>query len=161
DRGMFQWTEANHDQDQRQRMRRNGGFFVTASRFRAAELEYYVAELSAAMSQTSTHTAAGPYPAPIVHLHQPQNATPSWQDIAARDAQIRELRGMIEETKGKLQALETSAKREEQRLKSATDKLEAENGRLLADLKSKEQELATLAAKLEPNGANEDSAGSI
>ena len=41
DRGMFQWTG-----DARHRVRRTGGFFVTASRFRAAELEYYVAELS-------------------------------------------------------------------------------------------------------------------
>src|SRR2546423_7842937 len=52
DRGMFQWTDEINDQ--RKQVRRTGGFFVTASRFRAAELEYYVAELSAAMSSTST-----------------------------------------------------------------------------------------------------------
>src|SRR5207249_398990 len=68
---------------QRKPMRRTGGFFVTASRFRAAELEYYVAEIGAAMSQTSTRTGAGQYPAPIVHLHQPQSASPPWQAIAA------------------------------------------------------------------------------
>src|SRR5205823_6671169 len=44
DRGMFQWTG-----NPRQRVRRTGGFFVTASRFRAAELEHYVAELSSNM----------------------------------------------------------------------------------------------------------------
>ncbi|HMC11587.1 MAG TPA: Mov34/MPN/PAD-1 family protein, partial [Pirellulaceae bacterium] len=78
DRGMFQWTG-----DERHRVRRTGGFFVTASRFRAAELEYYLAELSSAMPATSTtRPAAGPYPAPVVHLHQPHDPQPPWQWIA-------------------------------------------------------------------------------
>jgi proteasome lid subunit RPN8/RPN11 len=79
DRGMFQWTgDAHH------RIRRTGGFFVTASRFRAAELEYYVAELSGTMpaSTTTSRAAAGSYPAPVVHLHQPRDEQPPWQAIA-------------------------------------------------------------------------------
>jgi proteasome lid subunit RPN8/RPN11 len=254
DRGMFQWTDASDDRGKGERMRRTGGFFVTASRFRAAELEYYVAELGSAMSPTSTRTSAGPYPAPVVHLHQPQNTASQWQtiaafavlalqcfllaliawrilapadsatdgqvaaaldklntalataearrsaevadarararaefldeafrelksaddgaisrlqtrfdqstrlaeDIAARDAQIRELRGMIDETRSRLQTFEASAKREEQRLRSVADKLETENGRLQARLKSKETELASFAAKVEPNESSEE-----
>src|SRR5262249_1849042 len=88
DRGMFQWTDASDEQGQRERMRRTGGFFVTASRFRAAELEYYVPELGTTMAQTSTRSSVGPYPAPVVHLHQPQNAGPPWQAIAAFGALV-------------------------------------------------------------------------
>jgi len=254
DRGMFQWIDDGSEN--RNQMRRTGGFFVTASRFRAAELEYYVGELSAAMSPTSTRPAAGPYPAPIVHLHQPQSATPprqaiaafsvlalqcllvaliAWrvlvpapstangevaaaldklntalataearrsadlaetrakartefldeafrelksaddgaisrlqsrfdqstrlsEDIAARDAQIRELRTMIEETQSKLQTFEATAKREEQRLKSVADQVKTENDRLQAELKSKSDELAKVAANVEPNAAGGDKA---
>src|SRR5262245_19744339 len=78
DRGMFQWTgEAGH------RVRRTAEFFVTTSRFRAQELEYYVAELSGTMPATPTmRTAAGSHPAPIVHLHQPRDSTPPWQGPA-------------------------------------------------------------------------------
>jgi proteasome lid subunit RPN8/RPN11 len=76
DRGMFQWTG-----DERQRVRRTGGFFVTASRFRAAELEHYVAELSGTMPATSSRTVAGAHGgAPVVHLHQPAPPPPpAWQ----------------------------------------------------------------------------------
>jgi proteasome lid subunit RPN8/RPN11 len=75
DRGMFQWTG-----DPRHRVRRTGGFFVTASRFRAAELEHYVAELSGEMPVTTSQRAgSGAYPAPVVHLHQPQTGPPPWQ----------------------------------------------------------------------------------
>ena len=78
DRAMFQWTG-----DPQHRVRRTGGFFVTASRFRAAELEYYVAELSGTMPATTTsRAAAGSYPAPVVHLHQPRDEQPPWQAIA-------------------------------------------------------------------------------
>src|SRR5262245_13380030 len=78
DRGMFQWTG-----DARHRIQRTGGFFVTASRFRAAELEYHVAELQSHMPATSTsRPAAGSYPAPIVHLHQPQDSQAPWLPLA-------------------------------------------------------------------------------
>ena len=251
DRGMFQWTG-----DERHRVRRTGGFFVTASRFRAVELEYYLAELSAAMPATSTtRPAAGSYPAPVVHLHQPHDPQPPWQwiaiagglalqfllvaliawktlvpleggdkfgdskvaaalekldkslaslesrrradlaeerakarteflddafrelkgtdngaisrlqsrfdqtarlseDISARDAEIREMRTMIEDARGKIQALEVTAKREEKRLKSSNDELENENSRLQADLKKKKEELTSLKANLNPTSAD-------
>jgi proteasome lid subunit RPN8/RPN11 len=256
DRGMFQWTDASDDRDLRERMRRTGGFFVTASRFRAAELEYYVAELGTTMSPISTRSSSGLYPAPVVHLHQPHNPGPPWQtiaaftvlalqcflvaliawrilapadsasdsqvaaaldklntalataearrgaevadarararaefldeafrelksaddgaisrlqtrfdhstklaeDISARDAQIRELRGMIDETRSKLQTFEASAKREEQRLKLTADKLETENDRLQTELKSKEAKLARFEAKDEPSASSEERA---
>jgi proteasome lid subunit RPN8/RPN11 len=76
DRGMFQWTG-----NPNQRVRRTGGFFVTASRFRAAELEHYVAELSGSMPATTTRSQTGGYGgAPVVHLHQPPQPTPpAWQ----------------------------------------------------------------------------------
>jgi proteasome lid subunit RPN8/RPN11 len=254
DRGMFQWTDNGNDQDQRERVRRTGGFFVTASRSRAAELENFVAELSKTMSPTSTRVPAGSYPAPVVHLHQPHGDAPPWQtiaalgalmlqcllvaliawrvfspaaadsdidskvaaaldklntslataearhradvaeartraraefldeafrelksadngaisrlqtrfdqsgklaeDVAARDAQIRELRATIDETRGKLQTLEASAKREEQRLTSLAEKLKSENSRLQSDLKKKDAELALFAGGEEPIAAN-------
>jgi hypothetical protein len=66
DRGMFQWTG-----DERQRVRRTGGFFVTASRFRADELEHYVAELSGMPATSTQRGTSGGYGAPVVHLHQP------------------------------------------------------------------------------------------
>jgi len=77
DRGMFQWTG-----DDRHRVRRTGGFFVTASRFRAAELEHYLAELSSAMPATSMRTLSGSSSAPVVHLHQPRDPQPPWMQIA-------------------------------------------------------------------------------
>ena len=80
DRGMFQWTG-----DPRQRVRRQSGFFVTASRFREAELEHYVGELSGQMPVTtsSQRSAPGGYSAPVVHLHQPQAPPPPpWQSLA-------------------------------------------------------------------------------
>jgi proteasome lid subunit RPN8/RPN11 len=72
DRGMFQWTG-----NPQQRVRRTGGFFVMASRFRAAELEHYVAELSGSMPATTTRSQTGSYGgSPVVHLHQPPQPTP-------------------------------------------------------------------------------------
>src|SRR5262249_54322270 len=82
DRGMFQWSG-----DERQRVRRTGGFFVTTSRFRATELEYFVAELSQPMpATTSLRSPAGSPSAPVVHLHQPNSPEPKWQAIAAAGA---------------------------------------------------------------------------
>ena len=72
DRGMFQWTG-----NPQQRVRRTGGFFVMSSRFRAAELEHYVAELSGSMPATTTRSQTGSYGgSPVVHLHQPPQPTP-------------------------------------------------------------------------------------
>jgi len=250
DRGMFQWTADRAAGDTRHRTRRTGGFFVTASRFRAAELEYYVAELTAAMPATTTfRSSAGSTPAPVVHLHQPREPQPPWQslaiagalalqfllvalvawktlvpppslekasegpiatalekldaslkslearrraeladertkarlqfldeafrelkgadegaisrlatqfdqtaehkaDIAARDAQIRELNDLNEQARGKIRDLDVTAKREEKRLKLLNEDLTTENSRLRGDLTKKKDELADVQAKL-------------
>jgi proteasome lid subunit RPN8/RPN11 len=80
DRAMFQWTGDALTQRERERIRRTSGFFVTASRFRAEELEYYVAELSGTMPATTPRSAPGSFGAPVVHLHQPQAPPPPpWQ----------------------------------------------------------------------------------
>jgi proteasome lid subunit RPN8/RPN11 len=243
DRGMFQWTD-----DPRHRVRRTGGFFVTASRFRAAELEHYVAELCSAMPLApTTRASAGSYPAPVVHLHQPRSPEPPWQgiaiasglalqfvlmamiawkvltpataerptdtkivdtldklnaslgaletrrkadlaearakarsefldeafrelkgadegaisrlqsrfdqtarlseDLAARDAEIRELRFFVEDARGKISELEAAGQRDEKRLSGRIDDLKHENAGLQADLKKKNEELASLRPK--------------
>jgi proteasome lid subunit RPN8/RPN11/nitrogen fixation-related uncharacterized protein len=73
DRGMFQWTR-----DAQQRTRRTGGFFVTASRFRQDELQYYVEQLSQrGPSMPSLPHGSG---ASNVHITQPQ--PPAWQGLA-------------------------------------------------------------------------------
>jgi proteasome lid subunit RPN8/RPN11 len=251
DRGMFQWTG-----DPRQRVRRTGGFFVTASRFRAAELEDYVGELSGAMPATTTRAASGSYPAPVVHLHQPQDSQPPWQpiavlgmlalqfllvaviawkvltppvgsgsggedraaavfekldkslesrrlaelaaerskakgelldqvvrelkstddnfvsrlqerydqtakltdDVAARDAQIREQRMLLEDTRTRLSSLETTAKSEQERLKTQNASLISKNEALDANLQKAKKELAALQVKLDPKAAAADGA---
>lgn len=87
DRGMFQWTG-----DAKHRVRRTGGYFVTASRFRAAELEHTVGELSGAMPVTTTsrgQSAAGH--APVIHLHQPQTPQSPWQGLAIAGALMLQL----------------------------------------------------------------------
>ncbi len=81
DRGMFQWTG-----DPRHRVRRTGGFFVTASRFRATELEHTVGELSGNMPVTTTSRGAAAGHAPVIHLHQPQTPQPPWQGLAITGA---------------------------------------------------------------------------
>lgn len=243
DRGMFQWTG-----DERQRVRRTGGFFVTASRFRAAELEYYVAELSGAMPATITSRGtAGPSSAPVVHLHQPQRPDPQWQgiavvgmlalqfllvaliawktltppvgaaagedriaaelekwresqdalravdlarernraqaqvldqvvselkgtdggfvsrlqdrfdqtgkltdDVAARDAHIRELQSRLTDSESRLKGQEAKSKIDEGRLTTQIDGLKTENVRLQADLKRNKEQVAALRDKYEP-----------
>ena len=51
-------------------------------------------------------------------------------DVAARDAQIRELQGQLNEARDKILALEISAKRNEERMKSLVDSLRTETGKL-------------------------------
>lgn len=242
ERGMFQWTGGSPS-----KTTQTGGFFVTASRFRAAELEYYVAELCSAMAATSTtRPTAGSQP-PVVHLHQPREHTPAWQpmavigmltiqfllvailawkllavpvvaptdgdknltaalerldaslkaiearrsadlaeertraktefldaafrelknaddgaisrlksqyeqsmklseDIAARDAQVRELKTLIDDTRNKLAAIESTARQDKAELKAKIAGLTTENNRLQADLDRKKEELASLLA---------------
>src|SRR5262249_28077914 len=81
-------------------------------------------------------------------------------DVTARDAEIREMRTIIEDTRGKLQSLEVSAKRDESRLKSQIDELTTENVRQRADLTTKKEELTSLNAKLNPKEASKATAAS-
>jgi proteasome lid subunit RPN8/RPN11 len=266
DRGMFQWTDGSQHPSspgrssgtrsapdpvaEHERIRQTGGFFVTASRFRAAELEHYVAELSPTMPATPPlRSPAGAPAAPIVHLHQPASPEPRWQtlavggtllmqlalvallawrvlapgsapghvdeskmaqtldrltsslaalearrqadlaqerskarsefldeafrelkgteagaiarlqdrfdqsarlsaDVAARDAEIRELKSLVAEARTKLQALADDAQREQRRLAARIDDLLARNQRLEADFQKKSEEATALAAKL-------------
>jgi proteasome lid subunit RPN8/RPN11 len=254
ERGMFQWTD-----NPGQRVRRTGGFFVTASRFRAAELENYVTELSGAMPATSMRSTTGASSAPVVHLHQPQHAEPPWQapailgvlviqfllvaligwrvlvpaagarspqeekiaaaltkldstigsvearrqadlarertraqaelldqvvrelkgtdagfvtslqdrydqsqklteDVAARDARIRELAAQGEEHRSRLQALEARSKADEERLRTQLASVTIKNDRLLEDLEKSKAELRSMRAKLEPESADDKAA---
>jgi hypothetical protein len=73
DRGMFQWTG-----DPRERVRRTGGFYVTASRFRQAELESYILQLEGKAAPMPSQFPATGYPAPIVQLPPPP-PPPAWQ----------------------------------------------------------------------------------
>lgn len=68
DRGMFHWTGREEE-----RIRRTGGFYLMASRFREAELYAYSDQLKGkfTMAQPSG------YPAPIVNVHE--SHTPQWQ----------------------------------------------------------------------------------
>jgi proteasome lid subunit RPN8/RPN11 len=84
DRGMFQWSEGVE-----RSIFRTGGFFVTASRFREAELEHYVAELSSAMPASMTsRPSTGGSTAPVVHLHQPRDDSPPWPAMALAGALV-------------------------------------------------------------------------
>jgi proteasome lid subunit RPN8/RPN11 len=252
DRGMFQWTGETERQ-----VRRTGGFFVTASRFRAAELEDSIAELSGNMPATSSRPVSGASSAPIVHLHQPRDQQPSWQvpavlgmlalqfllvalialktlvpmnavgstsdekiagtlkklddwldssesrgqvqlawerakaqselldqvlhelkgtdeglvtrltekldqtnklvdDVAARDAQIREQRSVVEDVRSRLQALETKSKSEKEALASQVAKLTSDNERLRTELDKKKTEInpATAASSAPASDSN-------
>ena len=248
DRAMFQWTG-----DPRQRVKRTGGFFVTASRFRADELQQYVADLSgAAMSTSTSRPAAGSHGAPVVHLHQPAPPPPPpWQgpaivgvlalqfallaliawkllvppaaadgqredklaaaldklhdslaerrtadsaiqqaraqtevldhvvaelrgtsdgfvdrlqekfdhsqrlaaDVAARDAQIRELSGSLADVRERLAAEETKAKSERERLSVEVAQLQSAAEKLKKQLDAADTQVAALEAKLDPEKA--------
>ena len=75
DRGMFQWTG-----DPRDRIRRTGGFYVTASRFRQHELELFAAQLESGSTMPHDPRFAGiagqigPSPAPVVNIADQRNA---------------------------------------------------------------------------------------
>ncbi len=79
DRGFFQWTG-----DPTERVRRTGGFYLTASRFRHDEVHWFAAQLGGDVSMANPRFAASashaPYPAPVVNLQQqPQ---PHWLVVA-------------------------------------------------------------------------------
>lgn len=74
DRGWFMWTKSAQ-----QRLKRTGGFYITASRYRAAELEECAAMLSGEMPMRTATTSAGPGAAPVIHLHEEK---PGWMGTA-------------------------------------------------------------------------------
>ena len=80
DRGMFQWTG-----DPGERIRRTGGFYLIASRFRRRELEMTAAQLEGKFAMAtdprfSTFPMhAGAAPAPVVNIAEQRNP---WQAIA-------------------------------------------------------------------------------
>lgn len=74
DRGFFQWTG-----NASQRVRRTGGFYLIGSRFRAAELEFYAAQLEGDESMARESRLGGfpgTYPAPVVNIAGKNDA---WQ----------------------------------------------------------------------------------
>ena len=77
-------------------------------------------------------------------------------DVAARDAQVRELRTLVEDHRSRLQALEAATKREEERLKLQVSNLTTENERLRGDLKKNKDELTSLHAKRNLEGAPDE-----
>jgi hypothetical protein len=134
DRAMFQWTG-----NPSQRVKRQGGFFVTASRFREAELEHYVGELSGQMPVTTTsqRSAPGGYSAPVVHLHQPQAPPPPpWQGLAIAGALA-------------MQFLLVALIAWKTLVPDAAGPGEEEVAAALADLKEAQQELAIAEARLQ------------
>lgn len=77
DRGMFQWTG-----NPSERVRRTGGFYLTASRFRKAELDWYVMQLEGNVSMNTSSGFGGypgPMPAPVVNISDGRNG---WQGTA-------------------------------------------------------------------------------
>lgn len=81
DRGWFQWTG-----DPKQRVRRTGGFYLTASRFREQELGFYAAQLEGklTMPSDSRHSGIAPppgmYSAPVINVSSDRGN--SWQGVA-------------------------------------------------------------------------------
>ena len=80
DRGMFQWTG-----NPSERVRRTGGFYLTASRFRQQELEIFAAQLEGKSIMTNDPRLGGyssptiNIPAPVVNVPQQNN---QWQGLA-------------------------------------------------------------------------------
>jgi proteasome lid subunit RPN8/RPN11 len=77
DRGMFQWTG-----EPGERIRRTGGFYLTASRFRQQELEFFVAQLEGKFTMATTdprfaaYPMQAPSPPPVINIAEPRN---TWQ----------------------------------------------------------------------------------
>ena len=75
DRGMFQWTG-----EQRQRVRRTGGFYIVASRFRQAELENYTALLQG--NSAMPNLSQSGYGAPVINVAPARPDPQPWQGPA-------------------------------------------------------------------------------
>jgi proteasome lid subunit RPN8/RPN11 len=79
DRGLFQWTG-----NPRERVRRTGGFYLIASRFRRDELEMYAAQLEgklpmAADPRIRSMPSSINYPQPVIHISE---SRATWQAVA-------------------------------------------------------------------------------
>jgi hypothetical protein len=77
DRGMFQWTG-----ESRHRIRRTGGFYLIASRFRQQELEFYTAQLEGKIMAPDPRFSGFPqggYAAPVVNVADTRSP---WQAVA-------------------------------------------------------------------------------
>lgn len=75
DRGMFQWTG-----NPAQRVRRTGGFWLIASRFRLQELQYYAASLEGKLMAPDPRFGGFPQmPAPVVNIADSRS---QWQSTA-------------------------------------------------------------------------------
>jgi hypothetical protein len=78
------------------------------------------------------------------------------EDVAARDSEIRELRGVVQNTKLKLSDVQATTERDEKRLQSQIAELETENRRLQDDLRKRKAELASLNAKSKASATGSD-----
>jgi proteasome lid subunit RPN8/RPN11 len=75
DRAFFQWTGKPSE-----RVRRTGGFYVMASRFRQAELEQTVQALEGKIPMPSYSGTPG---SPVIHVQAPhQPPKPAWEGLA-------------------------------------------------------------------------------
>jgi len=72
DRAFFEWTG-----DPGQRIRRLGGFYVTTSRFRRDELEFYTTQLESGIDMSNQQF--GGVSQPVVHIHEQRQ---TWQPMA-------------------------------------------------------------------------------
>jgi proteasome lid subunit RPN8/RPN11 len=76
DRAFFQWTGKPGE-----RIRRTGGFYVTASRFRQVELEQTVQALEGKIPMPTY--SAGPGGSPVIHVQSPPPPPkPAWEGVA-------------------------------------------------------------------------------
>ncbi|MGE0755858.1 MAG: hypothetical protein AB7F89_14860 [Pirellulaceae bacterium] len=75
DRGFFQWSPGAGS-----RTRRTDGFYLFGSRFRAAEMQQFAAQLEGTIPMSPASSSSGaPYPAPVIHVAPP---APAWQAVA-------------------------------------------------------------------------------
>jgi hypothetical protein len=77
-------------------------------------------------------------------------------DVAARDSRVRELERFVEDSRGRLAALETDAQREQDRLKRQIATLEREKASAASSATKYKEEVAALRQKYDPPAAESD-----